>query len=71
MNMKKTRGFVDPFTLGFILAAVIGAGGLATANSKAHQAKVQPQPQQTAYVVQDNTRQKQVPAQKDKDSISR
>lgn len=29
--MKKMRGFADPITLGFVLAAVIGAAGATTA----------------------------------------
>lgn len=69
MNMKKTRGFVDPFTLGFILAGVIAAGGVATEKAQSNAAKAQSQ--NTTYTAQATTRQKPATAKWDNDPFVR
>jgi hypothetical protein len=48
--MKKMRGFVDPITLGFILAALITAGGATTAHKIAAQEKLAKSPVPTVSV---------------------
>ncbi|MEZ5453627.1 MAG: hypothetical protein R3E93_12555 [Thiothrix sp.] len=38
MSMKKMRGFIDPYTLGFLIAAAVGAMGVHT-DAKVQQAQ--------------------------------
>jgi hypothetical protein len=48
--MKKMRGFADPITLGFVLAALITAAGATTANRIAAQEKLAKAPVPTVSV---------------------
>ncbi len=49
MNMKKMRGFIDPYTLGFLIAALIGTMG-AHSNANLPQAQTDVQLQQASVV---------------------
>jgi hypothetical protein len=49
MNMKKMHGFIDPYTLGFLIAAVIGTMGTHT-NANTQQAQTSVQLQQASVV---------------------
>ena len=48
--MKTMRGFADPITLGFVLAALITAAGATTANRIAAQEKLAKAPVPTVSV---------------------
>jgi hypothetical protein len=61
MNMNKMRGFADPYTLGFILAAVIATAGVTTEK----QQEIKTQTQQASYVQQKATPQAQTINQKE------
>lgn len=47
MSMKTMRGFIDPYTLGFLIAAAVGAMGVHT-DAKVQQAQANAQFQQAS-----------------------